>query len=158
MLDDKPSQSVQQQSVAQPLTVPPSENRPSGLNAAEVREEGDENRIANLEDRMRSAEKVMAWLTLAIAVFALCSVIVALLQWWVMRGQLKEMHDGGADTHTLAKQAIDQTLLLRQQVVGTMSSSFVLNGPELVSDKVRIGWNKTGQVISPEFHATFRIS
>jgi hypothetical protein len=41
------------------------------------------------------------WLTAAMAFFALCSVVVAGLQW-------KEMHDGGADTRALAMAAQDQ--------------------------------------------------
>jgi len=40
---------------------------------------------------MGRAEKIMAWLTGAIALFALGSVIVGVLQWNVMSGQLDEM-------------------------------------------------------------------
>ena len=51
---------------------------------------------------------MMIVLTAAIAVFALCSVVVAILQWRAMTGQLKEMQSGGTDTHNLAVAAGNQ--------------------------------------------------
>ena len=50
----------------------------------------------------------MIGLTGAIAFFGLCSVIVGVLQWRSMNGQLKEMQRGGTDTHELAVQAKNQ--------------------------------------------------
>lgn len=57
----------------------------------------------------------MIWLTAAIAFFALCSVIVAILQWRAMKGQwdameqqLAEMRSGSADTRKLAEAASRQ--------------------------------------------------
>ncbi len=50
----------------------------------------------------------MIWLTAAIALFALCSVIVGTLQWCAMRGQLEEMGRQGN--------------LMRQQLVGTQAA------------------------------------
>jgi len=84
--------------------------------------------------------------------------IIGILALFVYYGQLKEMKRSTDAAVKAADAATNQTVLMRQQLVGTMSSSFALNGPELVSDKVRIGWVKSGQVISREFHATFRIS
>jgi len=107
----------------------------------------------------------MIGLTAAIAFFALCQVGVGVFQWKVMSGQLIEMARQYPELQKSANAARDaataatqQTTLLRQQLVGTMSSSFALNGPELIGDKVRIGWAKAGQVISQEFHASFQIS
>ena len=56
-----------------------------------------------IEDRIRGAEKWMIWLTAAIAFFGLCAVVVGVLQWNAMKGQLTEMRSGGIDTHTLAE-------------------------------------------------------
>jgi hypothetical protein len=101
MPDKESGQPVQQQTQGQTPPVPLPENHPTGLNTAEVREQQDENRITNLEGRMGRAEKIMAWLTGAIALFALASVIVGFLQWSVMDNQLT---------------------LTRQQLVGTQAA------------------------------------
>jgi len=45
----------------------------------------------------------MICLTGAMAFFSLCSIVVGTLQWSSMRGQLKEMRSGSADTHALAE-------------------------------------------------------
>ena len=113
---EKGSQPIEQQPQKQGANVPP-ENVPTGQNTAQVRDENEDNRIANLEDKMRSAERIMAWLTGAIALFALGSVVVGLLQWNVMNSQLKEMHDGGIDAHTLAETS-KLTLRPRVAIVG----------------------------------------
>jgi hypothetical protein len=47
----------------------------------------------------------MIWFTGAIALFGLCSVVVGVLQWSAMRGQLTEMRRGSVDTHALAHSA-----------------------------------------------------
>src|SRR5258708_39541206 len=67
-----------------------------------------QSQITQLEDRIKSAEKWMIWLTAAIAFFGLCSIGVGILQWRVMSGQLDEMKGGAADTHTLAQAATVQ--------------------------------------------------
>ncbi|HYT21380.1 MAG TPA: hypothetical protein VEW05_14270 [Candidatus Polarisedimenticolia bacterium] len=91
MIDEKPSQPVEQHPQAQTHEVPPLENNPSSEDAAQIRRKNNEHRIANLEDRIKSAEKWMIWLTGAIAFFALCQVGVGWFQWKAMNGQLAEM-------------------------------------------------------------------
>jgi hypothetical protein len=90
-LKKESGQPIEQQPQAQGAHVPPPENNPASQNAAQVGEESDGKRIENLEGRMRTAEKLVIWLTGAIAVFALCSVIVGLLQWCVMSGELQQI-------------------------------------------------------------------
>lgn len=57
--------------------------------------DGARSDITKLEGRIRAAEKWMIWLTAAIAFFALCSVVVGVLQWAAISG-------GSSDTHDLA--------------------------------------------------------
>lgn len=76
---------------------------------SDVQEEGNhatQGEIAKLEDRIRGAEKWMIWLTGAIALFALGSVVVGVLQWSVIKS-------GGTDTHTLAVAAQTQAINMR---------------------------------------------
>jgi hypothetical protein len=65
---------------------------------------GDKNRKpdSTLSDRIKRAEMWMILLTAAIVVLTLGMVIVGVLQWRAMRGQLDEMKSGSADTHDLA--------------------------------------------------------
>ncbi|MGH9689879.1 MAG: hypothetical protein ACRD4C_02025 [Candidatus Acidiferrales bacterium] len=65
------------------------------------RKSATQGQIATIEDRLKGAEKWMIWLTAAIALFVLCSVIVGALQWSVIKG-------GSVDTHALAKSAKTQ--------------------------------------------------
>src|SRR6266849_1157460 len=51
------------------------------------------------------AARVAARATVWIAIFTLVSVAVSVFTFVILRRQLKEMHDGGVDTHTLAQQA-----------------------------------------------------
>ncbi len=90
MENEKSGQPIEQQPQTQGTNVPPPENVPTGQNAAQVRHENENNRIANLEDNMRSAERIMAWLTGAIALFALGSVVVGLFQWCVNERPVEE--------------------------------------------------------------------
>ena len=146
MIDERPSQPVEQHPQAH--EVPPLENNPPSEDAAQIRRENDEHRIAKLEDRMRSAEKIIAWLTGAIALFALGSVIVGLLQWNVMSGQLTEMHTGGIDTHTLAE-ASKLTIRPRIDIVSVGPYREMVNGKinNHVDDgflRVQVGYTNRG--------------
>jgi hypothetical protein len=67
--------------------------------------------------------RVTANATVWIAVFTFVSVAVSVGTFLILRSQLRELHDGGVDTHTLAQQAVNQTTLLRQQVVGTQAAA-----------------------------------
>jgi hypothetical protein len=78
---------------------------PDSHPAQPVTNEAMEGQIEDIQDRVKRGEWWMIGLTAAIALFALCSICVGLLQWSVMKGQLKEMHDGGTDTHNLATAA-----------------------------------------------------
>lgn len=146
MEDEKGSQPIEQQPQTQGANIPPPENGPTGENAAQVRNQNEDNRIANLEDKMRSAERIMSWLTGAIALFALGSVIVALLQWKVMNGQLKEMHDGGVDTHNLAMATKDAADLNRILAEGSAAAWLIPSEQELNRNFLSFGVQNMGGV------------
>jgi len=59
------------------------------------------NAVDDIEDRVKRAEWWMIRLTAAIALFALGSVIVGVLQWNAMRGQLREMQSSSGQTDQL---------------------------------------------------------
>lgn len=86
--------------------IPP--DPPNAQAAESVGEQSMEGKVEELEDRVKKAEIWMIGLTAAIALFALCSIVVGILQWNVMKGQLKVMQDGGTDTHNLAIAAGNQ--------------------------------------------------
>jgi hypothetical protein len=108
MPDEKTSESVKEQSEKQrpnaQVTSPPAppDNKPSAP-AKPISENHEKTEIQKLEERLSSAEKWMIWLTGAIAFWGLCGVIVGVLQWSAMKGQLAEMKSGGTDTHSLAE-------------------------------------------------------
>lgn len=110
MPDDQPSKPIEQNTAEhiEPIkaTNPsPSPNIPNTHPAQPITNETMESQIFDIQDRVKRGEWWMIGLTAAIALFALCSIGVGLLQWNVMKGQLKEMHDGGTDTHALAQAA-----------------------------------------------------
>lgn len=84
-------------------SLPP--NQPTSDHAQSIPEVIQQAQIVGIENRVNKAETRMVWLTAAIAFFALCSVVVSVLQWRTMQGQLDEMKSGSTDTHTLAEQA-----------------------------------------------------
>jgi hypothetical protein len=71
-----------------------------------------------LNDRVKRAEAWMIWLTGALALLALCSVLVGYFQWTAMRDQFVEIHSGSKDTTLLAsaaqKQAENTAKLVQQ--------------------------------------------
>jgi hypothetical protein len=89
------------------------------------------------------AARVTADATKWIAIFTFVSVAVSVGAFLILRSQLKEMHDGGVDTHTLAEQAVNQNILLRQQIVGTQaavlksSTNFTIGGFALNLSNIR---------------------
>lgn len=101
-MEDQPSGDNVQENGNEPSpTASKSIKEPTGDATQQVRGESTNQQIANLEDRIRSAEKWMIGLTGAIAFFALCSVIVGFLQWSVIKS-------GGKDTRSLADAAKTQ--------------------------------------------------
>jgi hypothetical protein len=82
-----------------------------------------ESDVKTLRDRLRSAEKWMIWLTGAIALFALCQVGAAFLQWRAMEDQLAEMKSGSTDTHNLATAAGSQAGSLQNLATSTATQS-----------------------------------
>ncbi len=116
------------------------------------------------EPPMDRAARITAKATVWIAFFTFVSVAVSVFTFLILKSQLREMHDGGIDTHNLAvaagkqaEAARDQARLLRQQMVGTMGAHIEIGGPELINNKLRIVWIKSGQVIPQEFNASFQI-
>jgi hypothetical protein len=96
MPDDTEGKGVTQNAIPdipKPGSVnPPSpQNDPPSPPAQPEPKSGVQTDIDHLEKRMGTAETLMAWLTAAIAFFALCSVGVGVLQWLVMGDQLKVM-------------------------------------------------------------------
>jgi hypothetical protein len=98
-------------------TAPVPPNNPAPNATQSIREKSQQAQISGLEDRIRSGERWMIYLTAAIALFGLCSVGIGILQWRAMKGQLKEMRDGSMDTHTLAQAAKDQAEVTRQYLI-----------------------------------------
>jgi hypothetical protein len=134
MPDEKHSESVKEQPEkqrpnAQLIGAPPSpDNKPSTA-AKPVSESHEKTEIQRLEERLSRAEKWMIWLTGAIAFWGLCGVVVGVLQWSAMKGQLAEMKSGAADTHILAQAAKKQAEKAEtisssiQQAVGEMDTT-----------------------------------
>ena|SRR5437867_363388 len=106
MPDNTPSSPVQGQNPAEGSQSPATEQQKRSGDTTEVRQGDVCAEIQGLETRIKKAEWWMVWLTAAIAFFGLCAVIVGVLQWSAMRGQLGEMKSSGVDTHALAEAAI----------------------------------------------------
>jgi hypothetical protein len=96
VLDDHSSQGIQPKpeqnsSKPEPIIVPLPPNQPNTSDVHAISNNQEQTDVKNLEDRIKQAEKWMILLTGAIAFFALCQVVVAVLQW-------REMIDSGAQT------------------------------------------------------------
>jgi hypothetical protein len=102
------AQPIQNVTKPQPVNAQPPPDSPHAQNAKAISEQSMTTEIHGLEDRVRGAEKWMIWLTGGIVFLTAGIVIVGILQWNAMRGQLSEMHSGGVDTHVLAVQAKNQ--------------------------------------------------
>src|ERR1700682_502177 len=117
MPDDDASKAVEQQPAQQgpasemvnPPAPPDSPNSPIGQPASQQAMQAD---VKDIEDRLKRAERWMIAPTVAIAFFTLGSVVVGILQWSAMSGQLGEMKSGGKDTHDLAVPAGKQADML----------------------------------------------
>lgn len=110
MPDDNPDEGIQQHAIEQRLGAEaanpqPPPNNPNGRTAQDEANADVKAEITEIEGRLKRAELWMIIFTGAIAVFGLCAVIVGVLQWKTMSGQLGEMKSGGADTHALAEAA-----------------------------------------------------
>src|SRR5260370_34650103 len=106
MPDDASSESVEQHTMQQHPTsetvkAPAPPNNPPSPAAQPISDQNVGTEIKGLADRIRGAEKWMIWLTGAIAFFGFSTVMVGLLQWTSMQGQLREMKTTGDDTHAL---------------------------------------------------------
>jgi hypothetical protein len=75
------------------------------------------------ETPMDRAAKITATATRWIAFFTFVSVAVSFGTFWILKSQLKEMHDGGTDTRNLAEASVQQVKLMRQQLVGTQAAA-----------------------------------
>jgi hypothetical protein len=108
MKQDPPSDSEQQQRSQQTKKIPKPPNHPNATKTEAISTDPIRAKQEELEERIRRGERWLIYLTAAIAFFGLCSVIVAILQWRVMSGQLAEMKSSSADTKDLAQAAKDQ--------------------------------------------------
>jgi hypothetical protein len=110
MPDEEPGEAVHQQHGehgvdCEAVNAPDLPESPSPAAAQSVSGHEERSEIQSLKDELRTAEKWMIWLTGAIAFFGLCTVVVGILQWLVMGGQLREIRSGSVDTHALAVSA-----------------------------------------------------
>lgn len=107
MPDDSPGEGVEQRPVQErpvvkPIDPPAPPNDPPSPPAQSVANNGMEEAVHAIEDRVKRAEWLMIGLTAGIVLLTLGLVIVGILQWSAMSGQLAEMKSGGKDTHALA--------------------------------------------------------
>ncbi len=107
MPDDSSGENVTKtgmESIPEPETVssPTPPNKPSTAAPQSITDQRVETAVQAIEDRTKRAEWLMIGLTAGIVLLTLGLVIVGVLQWRVMSGQLSEMRTGGTDTHDLA--------------------------------------------------------
>jgi hypothetical protein len=139
--------------------------------------ETQDGKIESLQRSIRDAERWMIWLTGALAFFALCSVIVGLLQWCSTKGQLniasgqleqmktssvqidaiiKEASKQAAATNRLANEAKRATDIAQSQQaspwVGIEQDSFTVGSPQYA-------WNQAPPSTRPtiSFPVNFRM-
>jgi len=98
-------QPIEKRPNARPFNSPTPPDNPHSPTAEGISHQDVQSEVKDIEDRVKRAERWMIGLTGGIAFFALCAVIVGILQWSAMNGQLKEMQGGSRDTHTLAQAA-----------------------------------------------------
>ncbi|WP_263356130.1 hypothetical protein [Acidicapsa ligni] len=85
-----------------------SPNKPDAGGAQDVSDKQVDADVKALEDRVKTGERWVIGLTGALVLVGLLQFGAGFLQWRTMKGQLKEMHDGGVDTHKLVTAAVDQ--------------------------------------------------
>ena len=100
--DDIENQAVQENQI-EPLCTSP--DPPASHPAEAVTNQDVHREVEDVENRIGRAERSMIRLTAAIAFFALCSVVVGILQWNAMSGQLGEMKSGSTQTDRLISAA-----------------------------------------------------
>ena len=127
MPDDTKPDTVQQDSSADPSVPPAIKEQLESSHVTQMSSEDMNAKIQNLGDEVHKAEKWMIWFTGAIAFFGLCTVLVGILQWHVMNGQLGEMKSGGVDTRDLAVAAKNQADLQREQLEGTTAAIVIFS-------------------------------
>lgn len=88
------------------------------------------------------AARIAANATVWIAIFTVVSVGVSVFTYLILKGQLKEMHDGGVDTHTLAEAAQNANSLSR-----AFFSTFVVT-PQSQLGRIAIDLGNSGRVIA----------
>src|SRR5579862_1877652 len=123
MPDDTRSEGIKQEAIQQtpetePIHPPTLPDNPPAPPAKTVPENNVDAAVHAIEDRVKRAEWLMIGLTAGIVLLTLGLVIVGILQWRVMSGQLGEMKSGGDDTHALALAAIGQ-----EQQIENMASA-----------------------------------
>jgi hypothetical protein len=146
--DDTNRDPIQQSGIPDAPAPPVAEQQITGSDAAQVAKQDMDTKISNLGDELHKAERWMIWLTGAIGFFGLCAVIVGVLQWCAMRGQLAEMKNGGIDTHTLAETS-KLTLRPRVAIVSVgpyqeMVNSQINNHLEGGFLRVQVGYTNKG--------------
>ena len=150
--DPADHQIIKQRRDVEPPSPPPAPDDPHSPAAQSISRHEVQSEIEGIEDRVKRAERWMIGLTGAIAFFGLCSVIVGVLQWRAMRGQLNEMQSTGVDTHSL-------TVATQQQLKGVQAATVtVVDFPNIESPATgnfgfNIAFRNGGHVVATDVHA-----
>jgi hypothetical protein len=128
--ENKPTNDIETKGAEYSSNVPESPNNPASSRAQAETDARQEREIKSLQESIRAGEKWLIWLTAAMAFFALCGVVVGVLQWkamklqsGVMQGQLEQMKGSSVqadkligETHALATNAGTQANNAADQV------------------------------------------
>lgn len=134
MKDNPPSNEIQQQPEHQGTEVPLADNFPSAKTCDSKSNNEKKTRIERLEDRIRTAEKWMIFLTGLIFVVTVAGVLAAYLQWKTMDGQLDEMRSNGKQTDKLIAQVTEQAKAANR-LAEIASTSLAENRQQFQSDQ-----------------------
>lgn len=109
-MPDDPGNGIEQKALQEKLAVDlantpaPPDNPHVSAGQSESHEEMKRD-VREIDDRVKHAERWMIGLTFAIAFFALCSIVVGILQWDAMRGQLRQMQNASME----ARESMDRS-------------------------------------------------
>src|SRR5690242_10596536 len=90
------------------MLTPTPENSPAA-NETQTETQRQQQQIRDLQKDIRTGEKWLIWLTGAMALFALCGVLVGILQWQTYSGQLNVMRRTLAAMKQSGQDATNQT-------------------------------------------------
>jgi hypothetical protein len=159
-----PSTDPERQPLSQgPVTPTAPHQNEYGEQAKSGTENKDNKTIRELEKDIRTGER---WLIRIGAASVIMNVVIALIYF----GQLKEMQRATRATQKSADAAKgtlgeiqEQSILMRQQLMGTMAAIVIFQGPRITNDPITnkqilvMQLSNRGHIISPEAHITFEV-